>query len=63
MHLNWVLSILAIIDERDKHLSDSEASYLSEKLPLLTHPSRYTDAKRIVQKLLDEVADRDRFAN
>jgi len=55
MHLNWILSILAIIEERGKHLADEEATYLSEKLPLMTHPQRYMDAKVAVQKLLDEV--------
>lgn len=63
MHLNWVLSILAIIEERDSHLTDEEATYLSEKLPLLTHPHRYIDAKNIVIKLLKEVADRQRLAS
>lgn len=61
--LNWVLSILAILEERDKHLSDAEATYLSEKLILLTHPHRYIDAKRIVEKLLAEVAESERVAS
>lgn len=54
MHINWFLSILAITEERGKPLTDAEASYLSEKLPWLTHPNSYKEAKKQIQNLLAE---------
>lgn len=53
MHLNWFLSILSITEERGKALTDEEAQELSDKLPLMTHPHKYVDAKKKVQELLD----------
>lgn len=61
--INWTLAILAIIEARNSHLTDAEATYLADKLPLLTHPHRYIEAKKIVEKLLAEVAERDRLAH
>lgn len=61
--LNWVLAILAIIEARDRHLSDAEATYLGDKLPFITHPHKYQEAKAIVEKLLKEIADQEKVAS
>lgn len=46
--LNWVLSLLV----HTGNLTEAEAEHLSEKLMTTTHPQRFSDAHKIVEKLL-----------
>jgi hypothetical protein len=51
MNLNWMLSILV----HKSLLTIDEAKHLSERLVTTTHPQNFTDAHRVMDKILSEL--------